>query len=603
MIMKKSISIIAIALMASVAMMTACTKEENGRKFTFSIQNPVGSKTTIGDGHSTLWQNGDVVYINGTSLEIQVDGQNVYSTNNTIQSLSDGKYYAFYAGRAVMGTQQVSDAGASYTYTLSNSYEIKSSELQAPMAAVATDGSATNVHINFQNLCSLMDVAVGRAACKIVISEQDSTNDPDIVPLSGTFTTTYTNGEWQTVCDKTQPHSYSLTIYKKDATSTLSIPFPAGKHKLRVTIVGTSYDQGQDSPYTYKASHYYDLNLTVPDDPFQGFDWGKGNFYTYKIDNNGTDGWQQGDQSLFFLEPHQYDTTDFVSLSSEALTIVRSGYITWLAGSPSTINPQALNNNGSTQNTMDPHNYGFLIHNTSPDVYATDDWYCPTADQWKSAIGGFTNTGNNNHPVYTSSSTNARWAYVTITYTGHDNLQGHNNTYNNLKIGGLLFIPDNRVKHAVDITKVITTDLHWGTTYSYTTSNQHNRNKRIPNNAWSASVNVGANNEYPAGIPNLTVAQFEEWESVGAIFLPCCGLIWHTSGGGTDDLKGHGIYRTCDWAGGSTSWILYLDPAECPTIFESGGNDFPCDNGSAASVRLIYKQSTTTPSTNSKSWR
>ncbi|MCQ2294590.1 MAG: hypothetical protein MJZ67_02955 [Bacteroidales bacterium] len=581
--MKKLQKYFAIAAMATAALMTACQKEETGYKFLLSIQKPTGAKTTIDTNHDTHWKNGDVVNINGQDITVTVStSDQVYGTSPDPITSFNNKYYAFYAGRATTSDDyyQLSESTASYTYTLSNDFKINASELQAPMAGVAT-ATSNVVSISMQNLCPLLEVTVGKTACVITITELDEAHN---TPLSGTFTTTYNNGSWETQCDMNATHSYELKVRKFDENETIYIPIPAGNHKLQITLGGFG-SITQNETHNYLASHYYPIggNL-IPIVPYiyDNFYFGNGNFLTYK---EGTSNWAQGG-SIFRLEQNQYDTTGFYAVGQghNDLAIARSGHIVWIGQNLDNLDPSTLNNNSiSTHGAMEVHAYGYLIENL--DAAKAAHWFCPTAIDWKKAIGGFSQT-NTDAVNDQSSTSNARWAYVKISYNYKDTIQGHNTTPEEKTIGGLMFIPDNSVKEVV-APYVSRTDLAWGTTYGESSGNQL---------AHIDQTSIWSNNRY--NIPNLTAAEFKIWESVGAVFLPCSGYVTH-SGNGRYYNNGVGVYRTCTGASnGNTSFILYLDPAQAPKITSA----FGFQNGEAGSVRLIYKKDIST-SSNSKSWK
>lgn len=606
--MKKTIRIMAIALMASAALMTACKKEE-GQRFILSVQQPAGAKTTIGASHSTLWKSGDVVNINGTDLIVTTTGNVTHIVSeNTIQSYDGGKYYAFYGGNATLNSLVLSNATASYNYTMPSTITIATSELQAPMAAVAT-GNDQSVSINFQNLCMLLDVNVGKTACVITVEEMDRENNG---PLYGTYTTNYDGTNWSTTCDMNADHGYTLTVRKATQNDLVSIPLPAGNHKLRISV-GSAFVKEMNGSYGFLASHYYDIEMNskpIIPDPYDGFYFGNGNLCAYKEAN-----WADchiSTSTHYLLEQNQWDTTRFISMQetengTTGTLIKKTGVIIWIGNemTNSSIDPGQLNNNSqSVHNAMSPHAYGYLIEHGNATEAAK--WWCPTASEWKKAIGGFVNENTDAVTDHSSTGSTQRWAYVKITYRYKDTIQGGTGANaHDVTIGGLMFIPSHDVKAVIASAVNNRTELNWGQVYTYYESNK-NRSQRDPNDAW---LNTHTGSSYTCGnIPTLTSSEFKIWESVGAVFLPCYGSTWHTGGAGTDNATGHGYYRTSTQCGTGSSYILYLDPAEAPCILQSNGGDhIAVDNGSAAAVRLIYKPTTnTTPSSkgiDTKRWK
>lgn len=598
-IMKKTIYTMAIALMASAALMTACNKEEQGQKFILSVQQPAGAKTTIGSGHSTLWKTGDKVYINGTELTVTTDGVATYAVSeNTIQAYEGHKYYAFYAGNAALTEQELHNTSASYTYTMPSTITIATSELQAPMAAVAT-GTDQSVDVEFYNLCMLLDVSgLGKTACDITIEETDPENNG---PLYGTFTTTNTGEGWASTCNTTAEHGYTLTVKKTTQNDLVSIPLPAGNHKLKISV--SAFQKEMNVSFNFQASHYYDVQMqTKPIEPvpYGDFYFGTGNVCAYKDAD-----WAsivQSTTTIYRLEQNQWDTTTFQSNGTSGVTVARTGVIVWLGtditGNPGSIDPGSLNSNGSSGGTMPDHAYGHLIEGGVTAEAA--HWWCPSPSEWKQAIGGFSQPSTNavadqsTSGRYPNGSSNQRWAYVKIQYTDKDSIQGHNYTESTPHvIGGLMFIPTLAAKTAV-APYVPTTNLNWGTTYTYYGSTE-GRNNRIFNNGW---LNVNnENGTYTCNnIPILSAEEFKVWESAGAVFLPAYGATWHTGNAGTWYANGDGLYRTNALNGNKHSWVLYFDPCEPPSILSSNGHGqhLGMDNGSACAVRLIYRPTTTT---------
>lgn len=595
--MKKTIRIMAIALMASAALMTACKKEE-GQRFILSVQQPAGAKTTIGASHSTLWKSGDIVNINGTNLEVSTDGSTTYAiSEHTIQSYDGGKYYAFYGGNATLNSQELSSTSASYNYTMPSTITIATSELQAPMAAVAT-GNDQSVSINLQNLCMLLDVSgLGKTACVITVEEMDRENNG---PLYGTYTTELNGATWNTTCDMTADHGYTLTVRKTTQNDLVSIPLPAGSHKLRISV-GSAFVKEMNGSYGFLASHYYDVEMkTKPIEPvpYDDFYFGTGNVCAYKDAN-----WaniQQSTQTIYRLEQNQWDTTRFQSHNTNGVTVARTGVIVWVGEDLTgdhvgNIDPGSLNSNGSAGGAMIEHGYGYLIEGGVTEE--ANKWWCPSASEWKKAIGGFSQPNVDAANDHSTTGPTARWAYVKITYTDKDSIQGHNYSHEQT-VGGLLFVPNNAAKTTVNH------DLKWGTTYTYNTSNNNNRGNRDFNQAWVDGT--GTSNT----IPVMTSDEFKVWESAGAVFLPAYGATWHTGSAGTYYEHGDGIYRTSTPMEGTPhSYVLYFDPCEPPAILQSngGGQHLGLDNGSAGSVRLIYRPTTnTTPSSkgiDTKRWK
>lgn len=601
--MKKAIRMTAIALMASAALTTACKKEE-GQRFILSVQQPAGAKTTIGTSHSTLWKNGDVVNINGQDLTVETSGSTTYAVSpNTIPAYNGNKYYAFYGGNATLNSHELNNTTAAYTYTMPSAITIATSELQAPMAAVAT-GSDQSVSINFQNLSMLLDVNVGKTACVITVEEMDPEHN---APLYGTYTTAYNGTNWTTTCDMAAAHGYTLTVKKTTQNEMVSIPLPAGPHQLRISV-GSAFVRSMTGTYTFLASRYYDIEMEskpIIPDPYDGFYFGNGNLCAYKEAN-----WNSiavSTSTHYLLEQNQWDTTRFISTSTADGTLIKkTGVIIWIGNemTNSSIDPGQLNNNSNTvHNEMNAHAYGYLIEHGNTTEAAK--WWCPTASQWKKAIGGFTDENTSAMTDHSTANASARWAYVKITYRYKDTIQGGTGANaHDVTIGGLMFIPSHEVKAAIAADVNNRTDLNWGQTYTYYNSNK-NRSQRDPNNAWHPTHS----GNYTCGnIPTLTAAEFKIWESVGAVFLPCYGSTWHTGSSGTDNDTGHGYYRTSTSAGTGSSYILYLDPVEAPCILPSNGQGehIAVDNGSAAAVRLIYIPTTTTPSSKSidtKGWK
>ena len=399
--MKKQILNAAMLLCAGAILMTGCEKD-NQQVFHLTI-NDNHAKTALGTDYKTLWQTGDVININGTNLTI--DLENGYTSSNQVWVTPidylepvNGQFYAFYAGRGTAVVPSVTSESQSYSFTMPSSYNYNPDVLQSPMAGIGTYGGTSDkrtIHVPFDNLFSLMELTVPIASesnpCTINIIDISNTG----VPMWGDFTTTYSNGQWNTVCEGNG--SNTLTVTKSTPETTVYIPFPSGSHKLKI-ILSTAGECEMTTSYAFKPGHYYKINTirggdTIIPNPIPVEDsiiyFTGGNLrYFNSSSSTHTQGWS--------LEPHQWDTTHYVAENKAA---VQSSQIGWMT--VGTANPQNLNNGGGGLYYY--LGYSSLLDPTNPNRHLR----VPSINEWTTVLGL-----NNTTPNY---------AYVSISYTKNGN--------------------------------------------------------------------------------------------------------------------------------------------------------------------------------------
>lgn len=527
--MKKNLLFAAVLLVAGVSVFTSCKKEE-GQIFRLTIANP--DKTSLGANHETQWQEGDVIYINGdNTLTVNVSNNYCYAAGEqTIDPVND-KFYAFYGGRATSVTNSITADAQSYSFTMPSSYTYSSTDLLSPMAGVGNNSNG-NVTVVFNNLFTMLefDVPIANASSPytITITEKDQVNN---MPLAGNFTTSYENNQWVTRC--TGDASYSLEITKNTTETRVSIPIPAGNHKLDIWINAAYKATMNGDSYNFQAGVYYPIKTLVdlPQEiipwPFPGggdsvFFFGKGNLCYHEWE---TPNWR--------LEHNQWDTTNYVTTTNHTQT----SQVVWQISS--TINPTSLNNGGTVTGAALNHSYAVLV---DPNIAHLDKWMLPTRSHWSIVLGIGNPTPN--------------WAYAKISYTKTIGNQTQNLTQN-----GLLIVPP-----GTDLTG---TNIQLGHIYATGTT--------VSASTWN-------------DVPTLTSADFEALEKHGVIFLPAFGFVEFKGNAGTWKNDYCGYYRTADPvnAGGTGAWtyVLKFAPNDVPST--SATIKF----GEGGAVRLLYVETT-----------
>lgn len=523
--MKKNLLFAAVLLVAGVSVFTSCKKEE-GQIFRLTIANP--DKTSLGANHKTQWQEGDVIYINGdNTLTVNVSDNYCYAAGEqTIDPVND-KFYAFYGGRATSVTNSITADAQSYSFTMPSSYTYSSTDLLSPMAGVGNNSNG-NVTVVFNNLFTMLefDVPIANATSSytITITELDDVNN---MPLAGNFTTSYENNQW--VTRYTGDASYSLEITKNTNETRVSIPIPAGNHKLDIWINAAYRATMATNSYNFLAGVYYpiktlvDLPQKIIPWPFPGggdsvFFFGKGNLC-----------YHEGENPTFRLEHNQWDTTSYIPTSTIGHT--QTSQVVWQIST--TLPTQSQNNGGSVTGAAVNHTYSILIDPTSH----LDKWVLPTRSHWSNVLG----LGEGASP---------NWAYAKITYTKNNQ---------NLTQNGLLIVPP-----GTDLPSTIELGHTYGTSGTVSASTWNN-------------------------VPTLTSTEFEALEQHGVIFLPAFGYVNFTRSNGqhVDDYCGY--YRTADPVNpggtGAWAWVLKFAPNDPPAIAQQKFGD-------GIAVRLLYVETT-----------
>lgn len=404
--MKKIILSAAMLLVAGAALLTSCSKEE-GQVFNLSIADH--SKTTLGENHRTNWQDGDVIYVNGNNaLTVTTDGASAhaYSQNDITIDPVNNQYFAFYGGsRTETPVCNVTESAQSFTFTAPTQFDYSAVNLHSPMAGIGAAGN--HVTILFHNLFTMLEfevpIANATSGYDIIITETDDVNNQ---PLSGTFTTTYEDGEWNTEC--TDNAGYSLTVHKNSGETRVCIPIPAGAHNLDIYI-NAGYKAHMVQNYSFKPGYYYNVTTKkdlpqevipwpFPYDDSTVFFFGKGNLCYHETENPS---WR--------LETNQWDTTNYVA---NVPNHRQTSQVVWQIAD--SLNPTSLNNGGAVTGLAASQAYARLI-----DAEHLLNWVLPTRDHWSFALG-------------TAPGMTPRWAYCRISYTN----KGSQKTAN-----GLIIVP------------------------------------------------------------------------------------------------------------------------------------------------------------------
>lgn len=160
-----------LPVVAMLLCMTACKKEENGILRLEVEHYNSDAKMHLGDDDFAVWDNNDVVYLNGQETAVSISG-----TTATI-AIPEGvsaPYYASYPYQATF-------ANGSYTITLpaEQTYRKNTAGQQivdAPMAAYSADGNK----LKFRNICSILALKVipSSSATTKVLRIEVSANQP-----------------------------------------------------------------------------------------------------------------------------------------------------------------------------------------------------------------------------------------------------------------------------------------------------------------------------------------------------------------------------------------------------------------------------------------
>lgn len=386
--MRRNIIITAALFCASTMLMVGCGKDSK-QVFHLSV-NDNSAKTSLGDGYTTWWQDGDDIYVNGTMLTVDVDGAQAWASPSIAIDPVNDCFYAFYAGRGTNAAASISSDAQSYTFTMPGSYTYNPADLHSPMAGIGTyqgTNPYTSIDIPFENLFALLelDVPIASANASYSISITDESLDGT---LSGDFAATYGSNGWTTTC--VGNGSSSLTVTKNTPETKVYIPIPAGSHKLDIYINAAAHNKMTQS-YTFQPGHYYKVNTLRTDESVTPYPFHFGD--TIAFFGKGNMSYHANNAPQWALEPNQWDTTTYSVVSS---AVSQSSQFVWIT--QNSVNPLVSNNNLS--GNLYHAGYATLLNISDADA---ERWRVPTRGEWSN--------------VLQLGTTSPTWAYVSITYT------------------------------------------------------------------------------------------------------------------------------------------------------------------------------------------
>lgn len=193
-------SFLFFALLAGIAIMTGCQKEQDGITLKAVIdQETKAYIDQIGSINYPFWESNDPVIINGTTYRITPSGSN--GTCGTISGVTfSAPYCAFFPASIVnptsistIGSESTSGSASIYLNThqrYSEVYEGGPQKVDMPMAAFTQEGST----LVFKNLCSVISVEVktNDARGDFYVKSISVTAG---VPICGNYTATIGYGE------------------------------------------------------------------------------------------------------------------------------------------------------------------------------------------------------------------------------------------------------------------------------------------------------------------------------------------------------------------------------------------------------------------------
>lgn len=160
-----------LPVVAMLLCMTACKKEENGILRLEVEHYNSDAKMHIDSEDFAVWDNNDVVYLNGQETAVSISG-----TTATI-AVPEGVSAPYYASYPYQATS----ANGSYTITLPAEQTYRKNTdgqqiLDAPMAAYSADGNK----LKFRNICSILALKVipSSSATTKVLRIEVSANQP-----------------------------------------------------------------------------------------------------------------------------------------------------------------------------------------------------------------------------------------------------------------------------------------------------------------------------------------------------------------------------------------------------------------------------------------
>ena len=499
-----------VGLMAGVVILTGCKREHGTVTLGANIDNGRDAKVYI-DNLTPCWHNNDLIRVNNQTCTTSAA---LGSSAQITDVVGSSHYRAIYPADIVGDVDISSSSTIAVTLPHEQIYEVDSrgdQKVKVPMGAYSSSESLT-----FHNLCPLI---------KIVVSNRMN-NDFVLERITVTSATSYLSG----LCSASvtgSPNDHIGTMVPSSASHDVSLVFPAGDRPTigrgdRDTyvyyIVAPEFggDEGEDVTITlYSTTGQYatfekhaslrhnrmaEVSLTVeqwngqvtPDPPSvdgmlpgafsvsatQQVRFSQGNLQY----NASTNTWQFAEHQWDYVGTQTADGQGYYGgtvggSDNRNISSTYSGWIDLFGWGTSGWNSGANCYQPWSTSTLYTHYYpGGSYTNSLIGAYAEADW------AWHNAIS---NGGNSTHQWRTL--TQSEWEYLLFTRTLASSKHGCGHING---VGGLIILPD-----------------------SWT----------IPS---SCSFFPGLTDEtYPNWARNsYTLAQWEQMEAAGAVFLPAAGF-------------------------------------------------------------------------------
>lgn len=243
--MKKQLfGIISFAFVAAFMLMTSCTKEE-GNIYRLKIhQYTSADKTSLGTDGTTLWSDGDVIYVNGTDNTVPISNAGANCSTEISQDvLLDDRLYCFYAGNSTMAGFDATTK--TFTYTMPSIINYDGTKLNAPMVG-ANDGN----DVDFENICTMLKLEFLKIPTSITITSENTA-------ISGAgFTARYNGSSWSVTTPAATDDNKTITISNNNYMPYVYVPLPAGNHKLTITATNVDTKEMTSSVVMVKNTIY-----------------------------------------------------------------------------------------------------------------------------------------------------------------------------------------------------------------------------------------------------------------------------------------------------------------------------------------------------------
>jgi len=229
-----------------------------------NINDGMSTMTTIVNGRTIFWSDGDVIRINGVDFTKQSgtynEGGAYFKNENPGAGFWDAaSYEAFYPSTVRTGNA---------TGSLPNSYTLTSGDNNAKSLPMYATCDNTNRNLTFKNICAVLEIKVPVACGKIVLSATES--------ISGAFSINDTENPVATL---TGSGNTSITVTGTFAADDLVyVPIPAGAYNnFTVTVYNANNDclgsKINTNAMAVNANKIYPITLksaleTMPTDAF-----------------------------------------------------------------------------------------------------------------------------------------------------------------------------------------------------------------------------------------------------------------------------------------------------------------------------------------------